>query len=165
MFREKDQQIPQFHVLCLSPASERINRRTGFALNNNISFIPTQSKFTFIYHLLLLCFTCLLTYQPKMASSTSTLGLRAALPFLSTPHNPNPNQNHAPAYLAFHFLFAYGVLSSRTLKQWYGLDHNASPRYDLIQYGDAAVASGQITRSQLEMLRRTESASANAVEN
>ncbi|EMR71870.1 hypothetical protein UCREL1_1087 [Eutypa lata UCREL1] len=96
-----------------------------------------------------------------MASSTSTLGLRAALPFLSTPHN----QNHAPAYLAFHFLFAYGVLSSRTLKQWYGLDHNASPRYDLIQYGDAAVASGQITRSQLEMLRRTESASANAVEN
>lgn len=100
-----------------------------------------------------------------MASSTSTLGLRAALPFLSTPHNPNPNQNHAPAYLAFHFVFAYGVLSSRTLKQWYGLDHNASPRYDLIQYGDAAVASGQITRSQLEMLRRTESASANAVEN
>lgn len=88
------------------------------------------------------------------------LGLRAA-PSASGASLPNL----APAFLGFHFVFAYGVLSSRTLKQWYGLDHNESPRYDLATYGDAAVASGRITRRQLDMLRRNESAHANAVEN
>lgn len=95
-----------------------------------------------------------------MASPSSTLGLRAASSALLDTAN-----NHAPAYLCFHFIFAYGVLSSRALKRWYGLDHNESPRYDLAKYGDAAVASGKITQKQLDMMRRTESASANAVEN
>jgi len=94
-----------------------------------------------------------------MTSLATTLGLRAAsLPTLTTP-------NHAPAFLCFHFLFAYGVLSSRTLKQIYGIDHNESPREDLAKYGDAAVKSGKITQKQLAMLRRNESAHANAVEN
>jgi uncharacterized MAPEG superfamily protein len=95
-----------------------------------------------------------------MASLGTALGLRAtsAAAGCSIP-------NHAPALLAFHFIFAYGVLSSRTLKQWWGLDHNESPRYDLLKYGEEAVASGRITRKQLEMLRRHESAHANAVEN
>ncbi|KAH8884073.1 hypothetical protein GQ53DRAFT_752395 [Thozetella sp. PMI_491] len=86
-----------------------------------------------------------------MASSAATLGLSTT--------------NYAPAFLGFHFIFAYGVLSSRTLKQYYGLDHNESPREDLAKYGDAAVKSGKITQKQLNMLRRNESAHANAVEN
>ncbi|KAL4879253.1 hypothetical protein BJY04DRAFT_194121 [Aspergillus karnatakaensis] len=73
--------------------------------------------------------------------------------------------NLGPAALIFHFLFAYGILSSRTLKQYYGIDHNVSPREDLAKYGEAAVTSGKITRSQLNMLKRNESAHANSVEN
>jgi len=65
----------------------------------------------------------------------------------------------------FHFIWAYGVLSSRTLKQIYGIDHNESPRRDLAKYGDAAVKSGKITQKQLDMLYRTEAASANSIEN
>ncbi|KAI5924619.1 hypothetical protein F4810DRAFT_664421 [Camillea tinctor] len=94
-----------------------------------------------------------------MASIATTLGLRAASPPSST------ISNHAPGYLIFHFVFAYGLLSSRTLKQYYGIDHNASPREDLDKYGDEAVKSGKITNEQLAMLRRNESAHANAVEN
>ncbi|GAB1313200.1 Membrane-associated proteins in eicosanoid and glutathione metabolism [Madurella fahalii] len=93
-----------------------------------------------------------------MSSLGVALGLRAA-PFAANV------PNYAPAFLGFHFIFAYGVLSSRTLKQWYGIDHNESPRYDLAKYGDAAVASGKITQKQLDMLKRNESAHANAVEN
>ncbi|KFY04406.1 hypothetical protein O988_00806 [Pseudogymnoascus sp. VKM F-3808] len=88
-----------------------------------------------------------------MSSLLSTLGLRA------------PTVNYGPAFLGFHFYFAYGLLSSRTLKQFYGLDHNESPREDLVKYGDAAVRNGKITAAQLRMLRRNESAHANAVEN
>lgn len=73
--------------------------------------------------------------------------------------------NRAPAYLCFQFIFAYGLLSSRTLKQIWGLDHNVSPRYDLAKYGEEAVQAGRIQRWQLEMLQRNESAHANAVEN
>ncbi|KAK0666771.1 hypothetical protein QBC41DRAFT_255406, partial [Cercophora samala] len=93
-----------------------------------------------------------------MASLGIALGLRAAPLAATIP-------NYAPFFLGFHFFFAYGVLSSRTLKQWYGIDHNESPRYDLAKYGDAAVASGKITQRQLDMLKRNESAHANAVEN
>jgi len=93
-----------------------------------------------------------------MATLGAALGLRAA-------SAASPTPNYAPAFLCFHFVFAYGVLSSRTLKQWYGIDHNESPRYDLDRYGAAAVAEGRITQKQLDMLRRNESAHANAVEN
>ncbi|KAI0172928.1 hypothetical protein GGR52DRAFT_428549 [Hypoxylon sp. FL1284] len=95
-----------------------------------------------------------------MAPLASALGLRAA-----SSSSPAAVPNNAPAFLCFHFVFAYGVLSSRTLKQWYGIDHNASPREDLARYGDAAVRSGRITQRQLDMLRRNEAAHANAVEN
>lgn len=93
-----------------------------------------------------------------MAPLSVALGLRAAPPTTQIP-------NYAPALLSFHFIWAYGVLSSRTLKQWYGIDHNESPRHDLDKYGAAAVKSGKITQKQLDMLRRNESAHANAVEN
>ncbi|EMC93706.1 hypothetical protein BAUCODRAFT_253474 [Baudoinia panamericana UAMH 10762] len=92
-----------------------------------------------------------------MASLLSSLGLRATNPL-------SPLPSHAASYLIFHFLFAYGVLSSRTLKQIYGLDHNVSPREDLGKYGPEAVKSGKITQKQLDMMKRTESASANSVE-
>ncbi|CAI7596285.1 unnamed protein product [Penicillium discolor] len=91
-----------------------------------------------------------------MTSLLTTRGLRASL---------DPNSNHGPIFLTFNFILAYGILSSRTLKQWYGLDHQVSPREDLTKYGEAAVREGKITRRQLDMLKRNESAHANAVEN
>ncbi|KAF2831253.1 hypothetical protein CC86DRAFT_136970 [Ophiobolus disseminans] len=93
-----------------------------------------------------------------MAPPGVALGLRAGPSATLIP-------NYAPAFLAFHFIWAYGVLSSRTLKQWYGIDHNESPRHDLDKYGNQAVKSGKITQKQLDILRRNESAHANAVEN
>ena len=50
------------------------------------------------------------------------------------------------------------------MKQKLGIDHNVSPREDLNKYGEKAVQSGKITAAQLRMLRRMESAHANAVE-
>ncbi|PVH95199.1 hypothetical protein DM02DRAFT_618059 [Periconia macrospinosa] len=93
-----------------------------------------------------------------MAPLGIALGLRAASSATSIP-------NYAPVFLSFHFIWAYGILSSRTLKQWYGIDHNESPRHDLDKYGNDAVQSGKITQKQLNMLRRNESAHANSVEN
>ncbi|KAI8627282.1 hypothetical protein F5Y19DRAFT_443799 [Xylariaceae sp. FL1651] len=93
-----------------------------------------------------------------MASLATALGLRTAAAGISVP-------NWAPGLLSWQFIFAYGILSSRTLKQWYGIDHNASPREDLAKHGEAAVRSGKITQRQLGMLRRNESAHANSVEN
>ncbi|CAG8893028.1 unnamed protein product [Penicillium egyptiacum] len=92
----------------------------------------------------------------RMTSLLTTLGLRASLS--NTP-------NYGPIFLTFNFALGYGLLSSRTLKQWYGLDHQVSPREDLTKYGEAAVREGKITRRQLDMLKRNESAHANAVEN
>lgn len=66
-----------------------------------------------------------------MSSLLTALGLRGA--------SATTIPNYAPAFVGFHFLYAYG-LSSRTLKQWYGIDHNASPREDLTKYGETAVA-------------------------
>ncbi|KAI1148314.1 hypothetical protein F4825DRAFT_434483 [Nemania diffusa] len=93
-----------------------------------------------------------------MASLVTALGLRTAGTRVLV-------SNWAPGLLSWQFFFAYGLLSSRTLKQWYGIDHNSSPREDLAKYGDAAVRSGKITQKQLAMLRRNESAHANSVEN
>lgn len=92
-----------------------------------------------------------------MTSLLTALGLRAS----QDPQIPN----YGPFFLTFHFVFAYGILSSRTLKQWYGIDHQASPREDLPKYGEAAVREGKITRRQLGMLKRNEAAHANSVEN
>ncbi|KAI1193065.1 hypothetical protein F5X97DRAFT_315452 [Nemania serpens] len=93
-----------------------------------------------------------------MASLAAALGLGTAGAGLSA-------SNWAPGLLSWQFVFAYGLLSSRTLKQWYGIDHNASPREDLAKYGGEAVRSGKITQKQLAMLKRNESAHANSVEN
>lgn len=92
-----------------------------------------------------------------MTTLLTAIGLRAS----QDPQIPN----YGPFFLTFHFVFAYGILSSRTLKQWYGIDHQASPREDLTKYGEAAVRDGKITRRQLSMLKRNEAAHANSVEN
>ena len=88
-----------------------------------------------------------------MSSVASAIGLHAGA------------SCHAPYYLMFNFLYAYCALASRTYKQYLKLDHNISPREDLAKYGDKAVQSGKITQAQLNMLKRTESAHANRVEN
>ncbi|KAF8848212.1 hypothetical protein BDZ45DRAFT_681366 [Acephala macrosclerotiorum] len=93
-----------------------------------------------------------------MASLATTLGLRApSLHNLTIP-------NYAPAFVSFHFIFAYCVLAPRHFKQIWGIDHNVSPREDLAKYGDTAVKSGKITQKRLEM-KRNEYAHANAIEN
>jgi uncharacterized MAPEG superfamily protein len=94
-----------------------------------------------------------------MSSFLTNVGLRAAR------HVDSAIPNYGPVFLGFHFLWAYGVLSSRTLKQWYGIDHNESPRDDLAKHGEAAVREGKLTRKQLDQLKRIESAHANSVEN
>ncbi|KAL4940973.1 hypothetical protein BDV06DRAFT_195521 [Aspergillus oleicola] len=91
-------------------------------------------------------------------SILTSIGLTPAAPGTIIP-------NYAPYALITNFIFAYGLLSSRTLKQWYGLDHNVSPREDLSKYGPAAVSSGKVSQRTLNMLKRNESAHANAVEN
>jgi uncharacterized MAPEG superfamily protein len=68
------------------------------------------------------------------------------------------------AFLGFNWFYAYGILSSRTLKQIYGIDHNSSPRQDLNKYADTYVREGKMTRSQVNMIQRCEAASANSVE-
>jgi uncharacterized MAPEG superfamily protein len=98
-----------------------------------------------------------------MSSFFSAIGLRGAGSFESPSSASIPN--YGPAFIMFHFLFAYGILSSRTLKQYYGIDHNESPREDLAKYGDAAVEDGKITQNQLDMLKRNGAAHANSVEN
>lgn len=96
------------------------------------------------------------TSKPTTMALLTALGLTAS---------PAPIPNYAPYALIFNFVWAYGLLSSRTLKQYYGLDHNESPRQDLGKYGAAAVSSGKITQRQLDRLHRNEAAHANAVEN
>ena len=56
------------------------------------------------------------------------------------------------------------MLSSRTPKQYYGIDHNGNPRQDLKKYADVAIREGKITQEQIEQIQRIESAGANSVE-
>ncbi|KAJ5697330.1 hypothetical protein N7488_011014 [Penicillium malachiteum] len=81
-----------------------------------------------------------------------------------TESSDSPVTNYTPLFLGVQYFYAYGLLSSRPLKQWYGIDHNVSPREDLAKFGEAAIREGKITRRQLEMLKRNESAHANSVE-
>lgn len=91
-----------------------------------------------------------------MSSIATSLGLR------SNGLSPVPNQ--APYHTIFNFVFAYMVLSSRTPKQFFGIDHNVNPREDVARFGEKAVQDGKITRKQLNMLKRNEAAHANAME-
>lgn len=90
-------------------------------------------------------------------STTSTLGLSNAFASFSPFAGP-------AAFLAWNWFYAYCVLSSRTFKQYYGIDHNGSPRQDLDKYGAAAVKEGKMTQAQLDQIRRVEAASANSID-
>jgi len=94
-----------------------------------------------------------------MSSLFTTLGLRAnpLYPATAIP-------NLAPYHVIFNFFFAYVVLSARFLKMSYNIDHNISPREDLVKYGDKYVQDGKITRQQLDLMKRNEAAHANAME-
>ena len=96
-----------------------------------------------------------------MSSIAAALGLHGAGPLGPSTSVPN----YGPAYLIFNFLLAYGGLAPRHLKQYYGIDHNVSPREDLTKYGERAVRDGKLTQRQLNMIKRNESAQANTVEN
>ncbi|KAI1439016.1 hypothetical protein GGR50DRAFT_218667 [Xylaria sp. CBS 124048] len=91
-----------------------------------------------------------------MSLLSATLGLRAT---------EGLTPNCAPVYLCFHFVWAYIALAPRHLKQRWGIDHQSAPRDDVSKYGEAAVASNKITRQQLNMIKRTEAAHANSIEN
>jgi uncharacterized MAPEG superfamily protein len=91
-----------------------------------------------------------------MSSLSTSIGLRAI--------NGIQPPSYAGGYLIFHFIWAYGITSTRTLKQILGIDHNVSPREDLSKFGPEAVRSGKITQKQLDMLKRNEGAHANSYE-
>ncbi|KAK5264152.1 hypothetical protein LTR99_002816 [Exophiala xenobiotica] len=96
--------------------------------------------------------------SPTMTSLATMLGLKSNGPLAAAP------PNNAPYHAIFNFLFAYVFLSSRFLKNSYGLDHNVNPREDVLRFGERAVQEGKITRSQLNLLKRNEAAHANAME-
>jgi len=70
----------------------------------------------------------------------------------------------ASTFLISNFIYAYAILSTRFIKQRYRFDHNGSPREDVAKYGEAMVKEGKLSAKQLAMVKRWESAHANAVE-
>lgn len=68
------------------------------------------------------------------------------------------------AFIAWNWFYAYVVLATRHFKQYYGIDHQASPRQDLKKYGEIAVREGKMTQAQLDQIYRVEAASANSTE-
>lgn len=100
------------------------------------------------------------TANPDNRSSFLTnIGLRAYPTASYTP------PNHAATFLIANFVSAYLLLAPRTPKQWYGLDHNSSPREDVEKYGPAMVSSGKISQKTLNMIKRWGFAHNNAIEN
>ncbi|KAK4628971.1 hypothetical protein CLAFUW4_07873 [Fulvia fulva] len=93
-----------------------------------------------------------------MSSLATALGLSA-----TGLHSHQP-PSYGAHYMIFHFIWAYVVLSSRAWKIHYKLDHNVSPRDDLIKYGPIAVQKGKITQPLLDQIRRVENCHANSVE-
>ena len=107
--------------------------------------------------------TLILTYLLSHRSLLTNLGLSSA----SVSHTNltlDPIPSYASRFLIFNFVFAYGVLSTRFVKRYYGFDHNACPRQDVERYGEKMVRDGKISRGALERIRRMENAHANSVE-
>ena len=72
--------------------------------------------------------------------------------------------NYAPAFAFANWFYAYCTLSPRFAKMAVGLDHNLSPREDLLKYGNAAVQAGKLSWRRLEQIKRMQSAHENSVE-
>ncbi|KIX10278.1 uncharacterized protein Z518_01360 [Rhinocladiella mackenziei CBS 650.93] len=108
-------------------------------------------------------------YMPCLSSKLSLRLIKAPACLwhvlsLHPPRSLTIRASSTAAFLAWNWFYAYCVLSSRTLKQRYGIDHNGNPRQDLIRFGDAAIREGKLTKSQLEQTQRMEAASANSVD-
>jgi len=72
--------------------------------------------------------------------------------------------NLTAAFALGHFAWAYLILAPRHLKQYYGIDHQVSPREDINKYGPSAVAKGKLTQRDLDRIKRMDSAQANSIE-
>ncbi|KAH8697901.1 hypothetical protein BGW36DRAFT_379638 [Talaromyces proteolyticus] len=75
-----------------------------------------------------------------------------------------PGINNTSIFLIANWLYAYGILSTRVVKQQAGIDDNRNPRLAFAKYGERAVSEGKITRRQFERIQRLQSAHENAVE-
>ncbi|KAJ5901387.1 hypothetical protein N7504_007381 [Penicillium tannophilum] len=80
-----------------------------------------------------------------MSSILTTVGLRA------TPGEQVPN--HAATLLLANWALAYGLMSTRLTKIYYGIDNNIAPREDLATFGEAAVKAGKLDRRTLNNLK------------
>lgn len=67
-------------------------------------------------------------------------------------------------YLIANILLSHTLSSTRGLKFLWRIDNHVSPRTDLEKSGPRAVLDGKLAQSQLDMLRRNESAHANSME-
>ena len=76
-----------------------------------------------------------------------------------TSHTPN----YAARYIIGNFCLSYLLLSNRTLKQCYKIDHNSSPRDDVSKYGEQAVREGKLSQRALNMIKRNEAAHENSI--
>lgn len=66
--------------------------------------------------------------------------------------------------IAWNWFFAYGILASRTPKQFYGIDDQVNPRQSIRKYGENALLKGKLNQAQMDRILRFESASANSTE-
>ena len=92
------------------------------------------------------------------ADLLTKLGLRT-----NTLNAPLPT--YAPHFAIFNFLLSYVFSSARVQKMNLKIDDNVSPRYDLdSQKVESRIASGKITREQVDRLKRIYSAHQNSME-
>ena len=71
---------------------------------------------------------------------------------------------HTSGFLIWNRWYAYGVLSSRTIKQYHCVDHNRAPRQDISEHCEKAVKEGRLSERALDRIKRTQAASENSVE-
>jgi len=71
--------------------------------------------------------------------------------------------NYAAGYIIGNFCLSYIVFTNRHLKQYYGIDHNRSPREDVTKYGEQAVKEGKISQRALDMIKRNGAAEQNSI--
>ncbi|TAQ83305.1 hypothetical protein B7494_g8369 [Chlorociboria aeruginascens] len=100
-----------------------------------------------------------LSDTPHRSPLLTSLGLQALPP--SSP----PPPYLAGTFLISNFVLSYLVLAPRSLKQYYGFDHNSAPREDISKYGEKMVSDGKLSRSALKRIKRMEAAQANSIEN
>jgi hypothetical protein len=76
-----------------------------------------------------------------------------------TSHTPN----YAASYIIGNSCLSYLLLSNRTLKQHYKIDHSSSPRDNISKYGEQAVREGKLSQRALNMVKCNEAAHENSI--